>query len=217
MRAILLLAASAAIVAAQVIPGQYLVELKTEPVSVTASARNARFSAEELQSRRAQIQTERDAAEAVIQVLGGSVTHRFESLVNGIAVTMTEQAARQLRLNPNVRSVNPVTRHHTVLDHAVNVHRIPAAWQTLNNGQSGAGAGIKIGILDTGIDSAHPAFQGFSTPVPNGFPIMSGSADTTGPNNKVIVWRVYSDPGTVDNTSGVDMNGHGTGEAIIAP
>jgi len=32
----------------------------------------------------------------------------------------------------------------------------------------------------------------------------------------VIVWRVYSDPGNVDDTSGVDMNGHGTGVAMIA-
>src|SRR4029077_9398384 len=28
--------------------------------------------------------------------------------------------------------------------------------------------------------------------------------------------RVYSDPGSVDNTTGVDMNGHGTGVAMIA-
>jgi subtilisin family serine protease len=133
-----------------------------------------------------------------------------------MAVSMTEQAAAQLRQNPSVRGVYPVMRHHALLDHAVNVHRVPAAWNTLSNGQSGAGAGIKIGILDTGIDTAHPAFQGFSTPVPSGFPIMAGSADTTGPNNKVIVWRVYSDPGNVDNTTGIDMLGHGTGVAMIA-
>jgi minor extracellular serine protease Vpr len=61
------------------------------------------------------------------------------------------------------------------------VHRVPAAWQTLSNGRAGAGAGIKIGILDTGIDTSDPAFQGFATPVPAGFPIMSCSADTTTP------------------------------------
>jgi len=216
MRAIFLFAASAVIVAAQVIPGRYIVELNTEPVAVTAAVRNVRFSDAELQVRRAQIQTERDAAEATIQGLGGTITHRYETLVNAMAVTLSEQAAAQLRQTPGVRGVYPVMRHHAVLDHAVNVHRIPAAWQMLNNGQSGAGAGIKIGILDTGIDTAHPAFQGFGTSAPAGFPIMSGSADTTGPNNKVIAWRVYSDPGNVDNTSGVDMNGHGTGVAMIA-
>lgn len=216
MREILLFAASAAILAAQVIPGHYIVELNTDPMAVAAAARNSRFSPEEQQSRAAQIRAERDATEAAIQGLGGTVTRHYESLVNGMAVSLTEQGAAQLRQSPNVRGVYPVTRHRTVLDHAVNVHRIPAAWQTLNNGQSGAGAGIKIGILDTGIDSAHPAFQGFVTPVPNGFPIMSGSSDTMGPNNKVIVWRVYSDPGNVDNTSGLDLLGHGTGVAMIA-
>jgi minor extracellular serine protease Vpr len=216
MRAILLFAASAVILTAQIIPGRYLVELNTEPAAVTAAARNGRLGTEELRARNSQIQAERDAAEAAIQSLGGGVTHRFDRLVNGMAVTMTEQAAAQLRQTPGVRGVYPVKRHHALLDHAVNVHRIPAAWQTLSNGQAGAGAGIKIGILDTGIDTAHPAFQGFTTPVPAGFPIMAGSADTTGPNNKVIVWRVYSDPGSVDNTTGVDMNGHGTGVAMIA-
>jgi hypothetical protein len=216
MRAILLFAASAVVLTAQVIPGRYLVELNTEPVAVTAVAANARLGAEELRARNSLVQAERDAAEAAIQSLGGTVTRRFETLVNGMAVTLTEQAAAQLRQTPGIRGVYPVKRNHILLDHAVNVHRIPAAWQTLSNGQTGAGAGIKIGILDTGIDTTHPAFQGFTTPVPAGFPIMSGSADTTGPNNKVIVWRVYSDPGNVDNTSGVDMNGHGTGVAMIA-
>ena len=216
MRAILLFAASAVVLTAQIIPGRYLVDLNTEPVAVTAAARNGRLGAEGLRARNSQIQAERDAAEAAIQTLGGTVTHRFATLVNAMAVTMTEQAAAQLRQTPGIRAVDPVMRHHLLLDHAVNVHRVPAAWQTLSNGQTGAGAGIKIGILDTGIDTSHPAFQGFTTPVPAGFPIMSGSADTTGPNNKVIVWRVYSDPGTVDNTTGVDMNGHGTGVAMIA-
>jgi len=216
MRAILLLAASTVILTAQVIPGRYLVELNTEPVAVTTAARTGRLGAQELRARGSQIQDERVAAQAAIQTLGGTITHRFETLVNAMAVTMTEQAAAQLRQTPGVRGVYPVMRHHISLDHAVNVHRVPAAWQTLSNGQSGAGAGIKIGILDTGIDTTHPAFQGFTTPVPGGFPIMSGSADTTGPNNKVIVWRVYSDPGNVDNTTGVDMNGHGTSVAMIA-
>lgn len=215
MRGILFFTACTAILSAQVVPNRYLVELSTEPVASVA-ARNGRLSEEELQTRRALIRAERDAVEAAIQSLGGTVTHSYDTLVNAIAVTMTADAAGQLRQNPNVRSVSPVMRHHTLLDHAVNVHRIAAAWQTLSNGQSSAGAGIKIGILDTGIDTAHPAFQGLTTTVPAGFPIMSGSSDTSGPNNKVIVWRVYSDPGTVDNTTGIDMNGHGTSVAMNA-
>ncbi|HET9321305.1 MAG TPA: hypothetical protein VFO27_16065, partial [Bryobacteraceae bacterium] len=86
MRAILLFAASAVILTAQVIPGHYLVELNTEPVAVTAVAGNGRLGAEELRARGSQIQAERVAAEAAIQTLGGTVTHRFDRLVNGMAV-----------------------------------------------------------------------------------------------------------------------------------
>ena len=64
MRAILLFAASAVVLTAQVIPGRYFVELNTDPVAVTAAARNGRLGAEELRAHNSQIQAERDAAEA---------------------------------------------------------------------------------------------------------------------------------------------------------
>ena len=149
MRRVLLFAASALMANAQIVPGHYIVELNTEPVSVTAASRNVRFSNAELQARRAQIQAEHDAAEAAVRNLGGTVTHHYDTLVNAMAVSMTDLAAGRLRQTANVRGVYPVVRHHALLDHAVNVHRIPAAWQTLNNGEAGAGAGIKIAILYT--------------------------------------------------------------------
>ena len=35
-------------------------------------------------------------------------------------------------------------------------------------------AGIKIAILDTGIEQTHPAFQDDSLPMPAGYPLCSG-------------------------------------------
>ena len=61
------------------------------------------------------------------------------------------------------------------------------AWD-LVGGQSKAGAGIKIGILDTGIDQTHAAFQDSSLAFPSGFPKCSGSSDACNyTNTKVIV------------------------------
>jgi subtilisin family serine protease len=74
-----------------------------------------------------------------------------------------------------------------------------------------AGKGIKIGMIDTGIDIAHPAFQGFTTPIPSGYPILSDKTELVNTNNKVIVARNY-----LSSLSSVDQDGHGTGTSMAA-
>src|SRR6266446_2293743 len=196
MSRIYLLLALAAGLAAQTIPGRYIVELQTAPAVSVSMAKGARYTAEDLDvvAHRARIRAEHAQVETSIRSLGGTVTHRYDTLINAVAATLTEQAAAQLRQMPNVRGVYPDKLHHKLLDHAVNVHRVPQAWQTLSGGSAQAGAGIKIGILDSGIDIAHPGFQGFTTAIPKGYPLVSSSAETANTNNKVIVSRVYSDP-----------------------
>jgi minor extracellular serine protease Vpr len=219
MNRIFLLVVSAVGLAAQAIPGRYIVELQSAPAVSVSMAKGARYAAADLDvvAHRARIRAEHARAEASIRGLGGAVTHRYDTLINAVAADLTEQAAAQLRQMPNVKGVYPDKLHHKLLDHAVNVHRVPQAWQTLSGGSAQAGAGIKIGILDSGIDIVHPGFQGFTTAIPNGYPVVSSGGEAANTNNKVIVSRVYSDPGAgISNTSGVDLFGHGTGVAMIA-
>jgi minor extracellular serine protease Vpr len=221
MKRIFLLITSAFVINAQPIPGRYIVELQTPPAASVSSAKGAPYSALDLEvaARRTRIQAEHALVEGNIRTLGGTVTNHYDTLINGLAVIFTDQAAEQLRQMPEVKGVHPVMRHHKLLDHAVNVHRIAQAWQTLPGGMTAAGKGVKIGILDCGIDITHPAFQGFTSPVPKGFPKVSPSTEMAGTNNKVIVSRVYSDlAAEVDNThsSGTDLCVHGTGVAMIA-
>ncbi len=213
---------SAALAAAQTIPGRYIVELRTAPAAAIAAAKSLHYTAAdaEVQTRRAAIQAEHRALEAQVQSLGGKVTDHYDTLLNAVAVTMTDQAAAELRQSPNVKNVYPVRRHHLLMDQAINVHRITQAWQTLPGGQATAGAGIKIGILDCGVDNTHPAFSNFSTPLPTGFPIFAGGlATASNVNNKVIVTRIYSDVADgIDNTQtdGSDYCQHGTTIAGIS-
>ena len=212
----------AAFAAAQRIPGRYIVELKSEAAAAITAAKRTHYSAADadVQARRVTLQAQHDAMEAKIRVLGGTVTHHYTTLINGMAVTLTEQGVANVRQMPEVRSVTPVQRHHLLMDQAINTHRISQAWQTLSGGQAGAGAGIKIGILDCGVDNTHPAFANFASPLPAGFPIFSGGMATANDvNNKVIVTRVYSDvAGGVDNTQtdGNDYCQHGTTVAGVA-
>ena len=59
----------------------------------------------------------------------------------------------------------------TELNKATALANAPAAWaQSAIGGQSNAGAGIRIGILDTGIDIGNPAFNDTGFTAPAGFP-----------------------------------------------
>ena len=220
MKRVALFIFSAAWLSAQVIPGRFIVELATEPASKVSIAKRTRYSAydTEVLARRAQIQNEHRLAERTIKGMGGAVTHHYDTLVNAMAATLSGAAAAQLAHTPGIRGVYPVHRHHLLMDQAVQVHRVAQAWQTLPGGPSSAGAGIKIGMLDTGIDNTHPAFQYFATPIPAGFPVISGEATTANTNNKVIVARVYDDLPYVDNSQSdaSDYYQHGTTTAGIA-
>jgi minor extracellular serine protease Vpr len=140
-------------------------------------------------------------------------------LVNAVFVAATRETAMQLRDIPGVAHVAPVPRFHRDLDRALTLENVPAAWSALG-GASNAGAGIKIGIIDSGIDQSHPGFQDASLTAPSGFP--KGDANFT--NNKVIVARSYvsmlsiADPryDTPDDLTPRDRVGHGTAIAMIA-
>ncbi len=221
MKRLVLFLTSAMLSLAQPIPNRYIVEFSTEPTSRIAAAGGRRLVAgdPEVQARRRQLESEHALAERAVRGLGGRVTRHFYTVTNGMAVTMTPDAAARMAQMPGVRTVAPVVKHHLLMDQALTVHRVKQAWQTLTSGSSRAGDGIKIGILDTGIDVSHPAFQGFSKEMPSGFPITSGTATSDNVNNKVIVSRVYTDLADgVDNTmsDGNDFFGHGTTVAGIA-
>ncbi|HXP83207.1 MAG TPA: S8 family serine peptidase [Bryobacteraceae bacterium] len=221
MKRFLLFLTSAVFVAAhlgaQPIPGRYIVEFQTEPAANIAAQAGVSLAgatgpaAGQVAARRAQIQAEHAAVEPAIRALGGTVTRHYDTVFNGVAVSIDDRAAAQLRQLPGVREVYPDQKHKLNLDHVVKVHHITDTWQALPNGMAGAGAGIKIGMLDTGIDINHPGFQGFSTPIPQGFPIVSSKAETANTNNKVIVSRDYSGAGGLDA-----VVGHGTGTSMVA-
>ncbi len=203
---------ASAILAAQPIPGRYIVELQTDPVAALVTGRANLAAVRTLAvARRAQIQAEHAAVEPSIQALGGRVTRHYDTVLNGMAVEIADRAAPQLGQLPGVRGNYPDMRHKLNLDHAVNVHEIAQAWQTLPGGMASAGAGIMIGMLDSGIDINHPGFQGFSTPIPAGFPILSDPTQAPYSNNKVIVVRDYTGDGGLDA-----VVGHGTGTSMVA-
>ena len=168
----------------------------------------------------------RAAQTALRQALGERkirVTGAAQTLVNAVFVAADESRVEELRALPGVVRVERMLPLKRQLDRAVELVGAPAAWNTLGGIQN-AGAGVKIGILDTGIDQTHPAFQDSSLRAPAGYPKCQ-RPDCAYTNNKVIVARSYVETlvygempeySRPDDVSPRDRVGHGTAAAAVA-
>ena len=198
---------------AQVIPGQYIVELQGEPAGASLARRGLRVAsaADEFSNERARVLREQAGVRAEVARRGGRVTGSVDTVANALIVQMTPAQAAQLQGVPGVQKIYSVHRTQKALDHALPIHHIPDVWSLLPNGVSSAGAGAKVAILDTGVASNHPAFQDSSLTAPAGFPLSDNNTDLGLTNSKIIVARNYTDDPSAD-----DIDGHGTGVAMCA-
>src|SRR6185436_10985388 len=90
---------------------------------------------------------------------------------------------------PGVKRIEVVRELHTMLDASVPLMNAPALWDRLG-GVGNAGQGMKIAILDTGIDISNPLFSDTGYTMPAGFPKTNhGSEALT--NNKVIAAKSF--------------------------
>jgi minor extracellular serine protease Vpr len=149
------------------------------------------------------------------------VTGSAQTLVNAVFVSAASGRVKELGALPGVARVQYLPPVHRKLDRALDLVHASAAWSALG-GQQNAGKGVRIAILDTGIDQDQPAFQDTSLQPPSGFP--KGETDYT--NSKVIVARSYvamlpfalvdASDSRPDDVTPRDRSGHGTAIAMIA-
>src|SRR5260370_16133124 len=154
----LLLLASAAF--AQVVPGRYILELSGDPAAV-AAAQGARSAARStaIAARRTAVQQLQVSARTGVAARGGTVIASLDTVFNGLIVNIPDARAAELLQIPGAVKLHAVRRVRPLLSHALPLHKVPDAWNLLPLGQTGAGAGIKIGIIDTGVEGIHPAFR----------------------------------------------------------
>lgn len=205
---------------------RYALVLQDSPVSSRFVSRESIHSAaansyrQQIESRQRSLRNELSSRK--FQVLGSVST-----LANAVFVLSPPDRVAELKSLPGVQDVVPLRRYKRNLNRAAGLIDAPAAWVALGGVQN-AGAGIKIAILDSGIDQTHPAFQDPTLPMPAGFPICSG-ADCSFTNNKVIAARSYvrqlaagtspANPAAdsrPDDYSARDRDGHGTAVASCA-
>jgi minor extracellular serine protease Vpr len=212
------------------VPNRYTVVLADPPVaSRFASREDMQTSAADVY--RQQIKARQTSLTSEIESRGMRVTGSVTDLLNALFVTASAAQAAGLQSLEGVTSVTQMRRFKPTLNRAIANMNGTTAWNAVG-GLSNAGAGIKIGILDTGIDITHPAFQDPSLTAPSGFPKCStGFTCSSYTNNKVIVARSYvpqlalanvttaSNPAPEsqpDDYTPRDRFGHGTATASCA-
>jgi subtilisin family serine protease len=151
-----------------------------------------------------------------------SVKHHMTLTFNGMVVEVPGEVENQDELLAALSQVEGVKRvypdevYYASTPTSMDLINAPAVWSQLG-GQDNAGRGIRVAIIDGGIDFDHPAFAD------NGHPAVARPAkpdycDTVQPsfcNDKLIVARWYEPASGFDihpdeTMDPRDHNGHGT-------
>lgn len=153
---------------------------------------------------------------------GVRITGATQTVLNAVYVLADASELDALAALPGVARVvemQPIRRHAIK---ALDLVKAPQAWR--NVGEANAGAGVRIAVLDSGIDHQHPAFQDASLSIPAGYP-RCAPVDCPFTSNKVIAARSYvqmlvlgDNPvdSRPDDLSARDRVGHGTAVAMMA-
>lgn len=130
------------------------------------------------------------AEEKLVRAFGGTVSYTY-SITPAIAASVPEAAIKGLLNNPRVTAVEmdgPVYPADTELTNSWGVERIGAGTVHTNGN---TGAGVKIGIIDSGINYSHPDLDG----------VYAGGYDFVESQN---------DLGIREGDGAMDVYGHGT-------
>jgi subtilisin family serine protease len=113
------------------------------------------------------------------------VRWRFGITLNGFAVVVPRSSLDELARVPGIATVWPSITYRTLLDRTPQLIGAPQLWgPTLAT----AGQGMKIGIIDDGIEQTHPFFSPAGYTFPAGYP----KGQTAYATPKVIVARAFA-------------------------
>ena len=199
-------------------PFAVIVELESEPVgahqrlSERIPRRGVDFEAPSARMYEAKLESEHAdfKARAALVLPNLRVRAELHKLANVVSIEVPESELGTIAALPGVKRVEVVKELHTMLNSSVPLMNTPALWDRLG-GVGNAGQGIKIAILDTGIDITNPLFSDAGFTMPAGFPKTNNGSEAL-TNNKVIAAKSFLRP----SSDARDQNGHGSNVAGIA-
>jgi subtilisin family serine protease len=156
-------------------PTEVVVTLESPPLAQNGSA--ARIATEQRAFERALAHT----------VPTATIHWRYRLVANGMAIVAPRGALPVVAALDAVREVHPSATYRSSLDRSVPQIGAPKLWAP---GLQNAGAGIKIGIIDDGVDQTHAFFDPAGYQMPAGYP----RGQTAFTSAKVIVARAFPPP-----------------------
>jgi minor extracellular serine protease Vpr len=191
-----------------------IVQLNGDPLSTyvktkPAPGKKIDFSTNTTKSYRAQLSALRNDFKQWLKANApaAKVTGEFDISLNAVAVQLNGAKLGTIASAPMVKQAQYEGLYRP-MDNAdpdlALIHAIDA-W-TAAGGAANAGAGVKVGIIDTGIDQTHPCFAPAGYSYPAGFPKGDHSFTT----QKVIVAKVFNNQSNRGGYTPEAVQDHGT-------
>ncbi|WP_206079713.1 S8 family peptidase [Propioniciclava coleopterorum] len=140
-------------------PVKVIVELSGDPVTVVEAKQRRKLDNAEKKALREQLKQQQKGVADKAKQVGGKVLAEMQDAYNGVKVQVAGTEVNALAQAPGVKAVHAVTVHE--LDNATSVPYlgVPQVWQDTGF----TGKGVKVAIIDTGIDYTHADFAGPGT------------------------------------------------------
>ncbi len=188
-----------------------LVQLAGDPLSISARTKPPKgkkidFNSSTVKSERARLSALRNDFKAWLRANApkAKVTGEYDISLNAVAVRLNGTSLATLRSAPMVRRAELQGLYYpTAEDPDLSIIKAPQAWQT-GGGPANAGEGVKIAIVDSGIDTRHPCFSDA------GYASQNQLGDRRFTNNKVIAAKVFNNKTPQQNYTAEAIDSHGT-------
>jgi minor extracellular serine protease Vpr len=207
-----------------------IVQLKGDPLSIHSATKPAPgkkidFNNYTVRSYRAQLSAGRNDFRRWLRANASRarITSQYDISLNAVAVQLNGTPLETIAAAPMVERAEYNALYHPNLSESYKIINAEGAW-TATGGRAGAGSGIKIGDIDTGIDHNHPFFDPTGFSYPPGFPKCDAadSATHTPDQNcnyvspKIIVAKVFYNKAHQQGLDAQAIQDHGTHTAGIA-
>src|SRR6266508_3370033 len=197
--------------------------LSTSPRTKPAHGRKIDFNSNAVRSYRAQLNAGRNEFKRWLRTNAprARVTSEYDVSINAVAVQLNGTPLATIAAAPMVQSAEYNALYHPNLSESYKIINASDAW-TAAGGRATAGAGIKIGDIDTGIDETHPFFDPTGFSYPDGFPKCDALDSASHHENqdcnyvspKVIVAKVFYNKAQNQGLDAQAIQDHGTHTAV---